>query len=496
MFKSTRGDNLFLSSSSAIIEGLAKDKGLYVPISIPKLNVSLKELFLLDYKELSLYILKLFFDDFTEDELKYCIENAYDSKFSNNDIAPTTCFEDINFLELFHGKTLAFKDMALSLFPYLLKVACKKNNISQDILILTATSGDTGKAALEGFKNLENIKIVVAYPENGTSYIQKQQMITQEGNNVYVVGINGNFDDAQTAVKNIFNNESINDEFKDLNFILSSANSINIGRFLPQIIYYFYSYLNLVRKNIISLNETVNFIVPTGNFGNILSAYYAKKIGLPINKLICASNENNILYDFFKTGIYDKNRDFKVTSSPSMDILISSNLERLLYHISDEDSVFLNKIMNDLDSFGYYSVDKNIKTKLDSLFFSDFATEEETLNSINEVNEKYHYLIDPHTAVAYSVYKKYKLKTNDKTKSIIISTASPYKFPSTVSKAININTDSLDDFELIELIEKHSKLSIPNEINKLKAKKITQDNFIEITELYNSIKNFIKEESN
>ena len=373
-FISTRGKKEKIKGSQAIINGICSDGGLYVPESFPDVSDKLDNLVNLSYKDLCFEILKLYLDDFTEEELKNCINKAYDDKFDCKEIAPTVKVKDKYFLELYHGPTCAFKDMALTLMPLLLETSLKKNNIKEDILILTATSGDTGKAALEGFKNLNQVKIIVFFPEDGVSSIQKLQMQSQEGNNTYVVSINGNFDDAQSAVKTIFNDEEFKEILKNNNYILSSANSINIGRLLPQIVYYFYSYFDLVKNKHIKLKDKINFTVPTGNFGNILAAYYAKLMGLPVNKLICTSNDNNVLYDFFNSGIYNKNRELILTSSPSMDILISSNLERLLFEISSRDSEKVNNLIKDLNNKGLYKLDTNMKKNLNS-FRSEYANE-------------------------------------------------------------------------------------------------------------------------
>ena len=383
-FISTRGKKEKIKGSQAIINGICSDSGLYVPESFPDVSDKLDNLVNLSYKDLCFEILKLYLDDFTEEELKNCINKAYDDKFDCKEIAPTVKVKDKYFLELYHGPTCAFKDMALTLMPLLLETSLKKNNIKEDIVILTATSGDTGKAALEGFKNLNQIKIIVFFPEDGVSSIQKLQMQSQEGNNTYVVSINGNFDDAQSAVKTIFNDEEFKEILKNNNYILSSANSINIGRLLPQIVYYFYSYFDLVRNKHIKLKDKINFTVPTGNFGNILAAYYAKLMGLPVNKLICASNDNNVLYDFFNSGIYNKNRELILTSSPSMDILISSNLERLLFEISSRDSEKVNNLIKDLNNKGLYKLDANMKKNLNS-FRSEYANELEVKRNINKV---------------------------------------------------------------------------------------------------------------
>lgn len=382
-FLSTRGNKEKITASEAIIKGLSSDKGLFVPCHFVDLRKDLKNLLNLNYQELAYIILKEFLDDYSEDELKYCIEHAYDEKFDTKEIAPLTKVGDDYILELYHGPTCAFKDMALTLMPYLLKTAIKKNNLEKEIVILTATSGDTGKAALEGFSDIDKIKIVVFFPENGVSSIQKLQMKTTKGSNTCVVGIDGNFDNAQSGVKEIFADDKFNDKLNQKGYILSSANSINIGRLLPQVVYYFYAYLNLVRKNEISLGDEINFVVPTGNFGNILAGYFAKQMGLPVNKFICASNDNNVLYDFFKTGKYDKNRELKLTTSPSMDILISSNLERLLFEISNRNCEKVNSLLEDLNTKGFYSIDDEMKSNLNS-FDGEYATEDEVKETIKK----------------------------------------------------------------------------------------------------------------
>lgn len=452
-YKSTRGNEKLTNSSLAIVKGIAEDGGLYIPSEIPVIDKPIEELLKMTYKELCFYILKKFLTDFEDDELYECIQNAYDDKFQDKSVVKLKECDNMYFLELYHGPTLAFKDMALSLFPYLLKASIKKNGIDKKVVILTATSGDTGKAALEAFANVDGTKIIVFYPENGVSSIQKRQMTTQEGDNTFVVGIKGNFDDAQNGVKKIFNDKDFNNKLFKNGYILTSANSINIGRLLPQIVYYIYAYLDLLRKNKITTKDSVNIVVPTGNFGNILAAYYAKKMGIKINKLICASNENNVLYDFFNKGIYDVKRKFKITNSPSMDILISSNLERLLYDICDENTEIVKNLMKNLYENKEYSLDYKIKNNLKD-FYSGYALEEEVLYSINEVYRSYGYLIDTHTAVAYSVYKDYLKDTMDLRKTIIASTASPFKFAVSVLKALKIEDKDIDDYGEIELLSR------------------------------------------
>ncbi|GAH24394.1 unnamed protein product, partial [marine sediment metagenome] len=405
-FKSTRGDQKRILSAEAIIKGIADDGGLFVPETIPQASKDLYKLKNTDYKELVFLIMKEFLTDYSQDELKDCINKAYDNKFDTEIIAPLSKKMGACFLELYHGPTLAFKDMALSILPHLLKKAVQKLNLNQEIVILTATSGDTGKAALQGFANVEGTKIIVFFPYKGVSKIQERQMLTQKGANTYVIGIKGDFDDAQRGVKEIFEDSAFNKKIGEKNYIFSSANSINIGRLIPQIVYYFYAYLNILDEGEIKNGEKINIVVPTGNFGDILAAYYAKEMGLPVNKLICASNENRVLVDFFKTGVYDKRRKLFMTISPSMDILVSSNLERLLWAIGERDTKKVKGLMNSLKEKGYYRIDSETKKRLKD-FYGGFALQEESRQCIKEVFEKSKYLIDPHTAVAYTVYKKY-----------------------------------------------------------------------------------------
>lgn len=490
-FFSTRGYNEKITASQAIIKGLSDDKGLYMPSTFKDLSSELKNLIDLDYKELAYIILKDFLSDYSEKELKYCIESAYDEKFDTKEIAPVNKVGENYVLELYHGPTCAFKDMALTIMPYLLKTAIEKNNLQEEVVILTATSGDTGKAALEGFSDVDKIKIVVFFPENGVSPIQKLQMKTTKGLNTCVVGINGNFDDAQTGVKNIFADNEFNQELKKKGYILSSANSINIGRLLPQVVYYFFAYLQLVKNKEINLNDKINFVVPTGNFGNILAGYIAKNMGLPVNKFICASNDNNVLYDFFKTGIYNKNRALKLTTSPSMDILISSNLERLLFEISNRDSKKVCDLINDLNTKGIYEIDEDMKKNLVS-FYGSYATETEVKETINEVFNKFDYLLDTHTAVAYNCHQKYIKDTNDNTKTVIVSTASPYKFSKDVLNSISKVDSNLDDFEIIDELSKTTNTEIPKSIKELKNLEIKHNIVCEKNELKLEIQKYLR----
>ncbi len=488
-YKSTRGSNNEISPCEAMLNGIAIDGGLYVPNEFPNIDKSFKELMNMEYKELAYYVISKYFTDLDELELNKCIDNAYDEKFDDKKIAPLVKKNGDYFLELYHGPTLAFKDMALSILPYLLKTAADKHNLNREIVILTATSGDTGKAALEGFADVEGTRIIVFYPKRGVSQVQERQMVTQKGANTSVIGINGNFDDAQTGVKRIFCDDEFNEILEQNGYIFSSANSINIGRLIPQIVYYIFSYCELLKKNAIENGEKINICVPTGNFGNILAAFYAKKMGLPVNKLICASNENNVLTDFINTGVYDKRREFKMTISPSMDILVSSNLERLLYDISGDDSLIRN-MMNRLVDEGKYEVNEEIRNGLKD-FYADFATEEETYKIIGEVYNDSQYLIDTHTAVAYSVYKKYKEDTKDNTKTVIVSTASPFKFTRSVAKALEIEVRHSDDFELIKKLSNYTGCKIPNAVIDLENQKILHDSLCESVEMKEVIKKIL-----
>lgn len=412
LYNSTRSKQSPVKASEAILKGLSKDGGLFVPDKIPAFDKTLEELAEMTYGQVAYEVMKLYLTDFTEEELKGCIARAYDSKFDTEDIVPIVEAQGAYYLELFHGATIAFKDMALSILPHLLTTSAKKNHVKNEIVILTATSGDTGKAALAGFADVEGTRIVVFYPKNGVSPIQEKQMVTQKGNNTYVVGIHGNFDDAQTGVKQIFGDSSLAEYMDERGFQFSSANSINIGRLVPQIVYYVYAYVKLLKEEKINSGEKINVVVPTGNFGNILAAFYAKQMGLPIDKLICASNDNKVLYDFFCSGTYDRNRDFVLTSSPSMDILISSNLERLIYRIAGDDPEKNKELMDALNQGGVYTITDEMKNQL-SDFYGNYANEKETTEKIQELYDSTGYVIDTHTAVASCVYDKYKKETKD-----------------------------------------------------------------------------------
>lgn len=490
IYSSTRNAGETATASQAILKGLAENGGLFVPNTIPALDVTLEELAKMSYQEVAYAVMSKMLTDFTEEELKYCIHSAYDSKFDTTQIAPLKKAHGANYLELFHGSTIAFKDMALSILPYLLTTSAKKNQIKNDIVILTATSGDTGKAALAGFADVPGTKIIVFYPKNGVSPIQEKQMVTQKGENTYVVGITGNFDDAQTGVKNMFNDKELAKEMDGANLQFSSANSINIGRLVPQMVYYVYAYSRLVADGSIQAGEKINVVVPTGNFGNILAAYYAKEMGLPIRKFICASNENKVLYDFFQSGEYNKNREFILTSSPSMDILISSNLERLIYKLAGNDAKKNREFMEALNADGKYSITPEMKEKL-SEFFGGYASEEETAATIKRVYEEDNYIIDTHTAVAATVYDKYVTATGDQTPAVIASTASPYKFTRSVMNAIDGSYDSKSDFELIDELNRLSGVTIPQAIEDIRSAPVLHDRVCDKTEMEAAVRNIL-----
>nr|WP_295679344.1 threonine synthase [uncultured Lachnoclostridium sp.] len=472
LYQSTRDNREQVTASQAILKGLASDGGLFVPTELPKLNISLEVLASMSYQQIAYEVMKLFLTDFSEEELKHCINSAYDDKFDTKEIAPIKKADGAYYLELFHGATIAFKDMALSILPHLLTTAAKKNDVKEEIVILTATSGDTGKAALAGFAEVPGTKIIVFYPKDGVSHVQEMQMVTQKGANTYVIGIHGNFDDAQTGVKEMFNNKELAKSLQEKGYLFSSANSINIGRLVPQVVYYVYSYCRLLHDGELNKGEPLNVVVPTGNFGNILAAYFAKELGVPISKLICASNENKVLYDFFTTGEYDRNREFILTSSPSMDILISSNLERLIYLISGETAEERARnnatLMSQLSKDGKYKITTQMRQKL-SDFVGGYAKEKETKAAIKRVYENADYVIDTHTAVAASVYYNYKAASGDAIKTLIASTASPYKFTRSVMEALEVETESKSDFELIDQLSEISKTTIPQAIEEIRT---------------------------
>lgn len=484
-YKSTRNSSVNVTSAQAIAQGISKDGGLFVPSELPKITLDdVKALGDMTYAQRAFFVFSKYLTDFTETEIKYCVESAYNTKnFDSENIAELAhLFDGTYMLELWHGPTCAFKDMALQILPYLLTTSAKKLELNKKIVILVATSGDTGKAALEGFKDVPDTEILVFYPDDGVSAMQKKQMTTQEGKNVNVCAIKGNFDDAQNGVKAIFTNQEIAAELEKNGMMFSSANSINWGRLAPQIIYYISSYAQLVKDGEITLGDKINIVVPTGNFGNILAGFYAKKMGIPVNKLICASNANNVLTDFLNTGVYNRNRPFHTTISPSMDILISSNLERLLYHLSGENDAQIREWFGALASKGKYEVSDSVKEMLKEEFYAGCCDDVQTKECIKEIYDKYSYTCDTHTAVAVKVYEDYKAATGDETKTIIASTASPYKFSGSVLDAMGIDTDS-DEFELVEKLSEASKIPVPASLAELKNKDIRFKEIIDKTEM-------------
>lgn len=479
LYESTRNENAKLCASEAILQGLSEEGGLFVLRDLDEVKLDVKDLVGKNYYEIAEAVLKLFLYDFSDEEVKDCVYNAYTNKFSKEEITPVVELQDGYILELFNGPTSAFKDIGLSMLPQLTKTALNKSNMKEDILILTATSGDTGKAALEGFKDVDRTKIIVFYPNNGVSAVQEAQMKTTTGSNTSVCAIEGNFDDAQSGIKEIFVDEAFKQALLKKNIRLSSANSINIGRLIPQIVYYFYAYAKLVEDKKINLYDKVNFVVPTGNFGNILAGYYGKKIGLPVNKLVCASNENNVLYDFLTTGVYDRKRDFLKTISPSMDILISSNLERLLYYMSGCDNAYIANLMDALKENGKYEVKAEILAQIKEEFVAGYASNEDTEKTIKEIYEKDKYLLDPHTAVAYKVLLENK---DDEHVSVVLSTASPYKFTNSVYESLHGKTD-IDEFTLMKKLNEETNVMIPKNLEDLDKKEVLHNSVIEKNEL-------------
>ena len=496
-YKSTRGTETGIPASRAILNGIAGDGGLYVPEQIPPLPVSLDSLTGKSYQEVAYQVMSCFLTDFTEDELRECIARAYDEKFDTPEIAPLRKTGDsIYFMELYHGATIAFKDMALSILPHLMTTAAAKNNVTDEIVILTATSGDTGKAALAGFADVPGTKIIVFYPKYGVSPVQEKQMVTQKGDNTCVIGITGNFDDAQTAVKEMFGDHKMAETIGKHGFRFSSANSINIGRLVPQIAYYVWSYVKLLERGSVKSGEEINIVVPTGNFGNILAAYYAKQMGLPVHRLICASNENKVLFDFFRTGIYDRRREFILTTSPSMDILISSNLERLVYRIGGDDPALCASRMESLRNNGYYEITEEEKERLND-FAGYYCDQDETQKAIGTIYKEEKYLIDPHTAVAFGSCRKYREKTSDIRPTVIASTASPYKFTKSVIKslaeAIDLPEDvaSFDDFTLADLLSDLSGTKIPRAVEEIRTAPVLHDKVVDAPDMPAAVYEFL-----
>ena len=472
-YNSTRNSGLKVSSAEAITQGISADGGLFVPESVPQLTLDeIKAVGEMKYADRAFFVFSKYLTDFTDAEIHYCTDNAYSTKnFETENIAEIAhLFDGTYMLELWHGPTCAFKDMALQILPYFLTTSAKKINLNKKIVILVATSGDTGKAALEGFKDVEGTSILVFYPEDGVSPMQKRQMKTQEGSNVGVCALKGNFDDCQNGVKAIFTDNEVKEKLSQNGLMFSSANSINWGRLVPQIVYYISAYAELVKDGEIELGEKINIVVPTGNFGNILAAYYAKHMGIPVNKLICASNINNVLTDFINTGIYDRNRKFYATVSPSMDILISSNLERLLYILTDKNDELIREWFGKLSSEGRYEVNADVKKKLKEEFRAGFCDDAQTKSTIHDIYEQYSYTCDTHTAVAVKVYRDYKAETNDPTKTVIASTASPYKFSKAVLEAIQKKQSDISEYDMIDKLAELSNMPVPSALADLKTK--------------------------
>ncbi len=485
-YKSTRNSNVKITSAEAITQGISADGGLFVPESIPEITFDeIEKLAGMSYADRAFEIFRKYLTDFTDAEIHYCTDNAYSTKnFDTENIAEIAhLFDGTYMLELWHGPTCAFKDMALQILPYFLTTSAKKINLDKKIVILVATSGDTGKAALEGFKDVEGTQILVFYPEQGVSPMQKRQMTTQEGGNVGVCAIKGNFDDCQNGVKAIFTDNDVKSKLDGNSMMFSSANSINWGRLVPQIVYYVSSYASLVADGEIKMGDKINVVVPTGNFGNILAAYYAKHMGVPIAKLICASNINNVLTDFINTGVYDRNRQFHATCSPSMDILISSNLERLLYLLTGGNDSQIKEWFGQLAETGRYEVTDEVKKLLQSEFYAGFCDDEDTKKTIHDIYAKYSYTCDTHTAVAVKVYQDYKSETGDTTKTVIASTASPYKFSASVLEAIENQKSSLDEYDMIDRLNELSKLDVPESLANLKTKERRFNDSIEKSDM-------------
>ena len=490
LYESTRGSKEYKTGAQAVIQGIAEDRGLYVPHEVPALPMQPEDMVGMTYKQVAFEIIKTFFDDYTDEEMKYCTDGAYDSKFEEKEIVPVAKAGGAYFLELYHGKTAAFKDMALSILPYLLTTATKKENEDKKICILTATSGDTGKAALEGFADVPGTEIIVFFPNKGVSQVQERQMITQEGDNTHVFAIEGNFDDAQTGVKKIFNDDAFAEKLAGIGCKLSSANSINIGRLVPQVAYYVWGYVKLLERGVVKAGEPVNICVPTGNFGNILAAYYAGEMGIPVNRFICASNKNRVLTDFFNTGVYDTNREFYLTNSPSMDILISSNLERLLYHMAGNDGDEIRGLMESLEKDHRYEVSPKIRDGLKK-FWGGTATVEETNATIGTMYREEKYLIDTHTSVGYKVYRDYVKATGDETPTLIASTASAYKFAESVAKSIGLPEEE-NGFGYIRAVADETGVRVPAALKDLDAKPIRHKGVIEIPDMINVVEESVR----
>ena len=484
---STRGNNQELTAAEAIIQGLAEDGGLFVPESMPKVNMAFIEgLENLSYQQRAVKVLSQFLTDYTRAEIEGCVERAYgDQKFDDEAIAPVNMLKNVSVLELWHGPTSAFKDMALQLLPQLLSTALKKTKAKNEVMILVATSGDTGKAALEGFKDVPQTKIMVFYPDNGVSRIQRLQMVTQQGGNVAVTAVKGNFDDAQSGVKEIFSDKAFNAQLNEKGVSLSSANSINWGRLVPQIVYYFSAYADLLKAGKIKAGDQISFVVPTGNFGDILAGFYAREMGLPVKKLVCASNANNVLTDFLNTGIYDRNRDFYKTISPSMDILISSNLERLLYHITN-DTAKVAGWMKELAETGKYDVGAEVLARIKGIFAADWSNDDATKAMIAKEYQQEKYVADPHTAVAWNAFEKMA----DKENVVIVSTASPYKFNESVLTALSKDIAGKNEFQLLDELAAINSFAIPEGLGNLKNAEIRHNQVVNKSEMTKAVLNF------
>ena len=466
-YQSTRGGERGMTASQAILKGLADDGGLFMPTEFPKLDISIEELAAMNYRETAYQVMKLFLTDFTGEELRYCIDHAYDGKFDTEEIAPLVKADGAYYLELFHGRTIAFKDMALSILPYLMTVSAKKNHVENENVILTATSGDTGKAAMAGFADVPGTSIAVFYPHGGVSEIQRRQMVTQRGQNVRVCAVRGNFDDAQTGVKAIFANEGLKARLKEKSVRLSSANSINLGRLAPQVAYYFKAYGYLLRRGVIRMGDAVNFAVPTGNFGDILAGEYARQMGLPVGKLLCASNRNRVLADYLATGVYDRRREFFHTASPSMDILVSSNLERCLHLLSGGDCALVADQMGQLQRQGYYRTPESVMKAFRRDFFGGYASDEDCFRAIDGLYRETNYLMDPHTAVAYAVSRAYRESTGDNRPMVVLATASPYKFAPDVLRALR--QEDAQGFAALRRLQEKTGVPIPKNLSELEG---------------------------
>ena len=493
-YLSTRNRDLRMNAPEAIAKGLAPDGGLLTPAVLPRLSTSAVETMReMSYQQRVVYILNSFLDGFAASELAFYASEAYGGgKFSHEDVAPVRKLDDnTHCLELWHGPTCAFKDMALQILPYLLTASLDKNDEKKTVCILVATSGDTGKAALEGFRNVDKTRILVFYPKDGVSDIQELQMVTQEGGNVSVASVVGNFDDAQAGVKTLFADEKLAAELAERGYFLSSANSINWGRVLPQIVYYASAYCDLLKSGAITKGQSINVCVPTGNFGNILAAYYAKEMGVPINRLICASNRNNVLTDFINTGTYDRNRTFYNTTSPSMDILISSNLERMLFELSGRNDKLVKEYMTQLNEFGSYRVDSSIRTKLKRIFSAGCCDDAQTQAMIAKLWKDKEYLVDPHTAVAFHVLEEYRAETGDDTVTVAVSTASPFKFCDSVLDALGVQKKK-DGLELLDQLSAHTGVPIPMPLARLKNRQRRFSGVVEKSAMKDCVLDFLK----